>query len=342
MDNTIYRLVEPKQIVAIHNDIPEDTEHVVIKPTHLSICHADQRYYQGSRDPEVLKKKLPMALIHEAIGEVVKDNKGQFGVGTLVAMVPNTPEEYDEIIAENYLRSSRFRASGFDGFMQTYVEIRRDRVVSLPVEVDHDVAAFSEICAVCSHVIDRFEQVAHTRRNSIGVWGEGNIGYIISLFLKTRIPETKVYVFGVNEEKLKEFDFVDGAYNIDNIPEGLKVDHAFECVGSQHSSNAINQIIDHVINPEGTIALTGVAEYPVPINTRMVLEKGLKLFGSSRCAPIDFIKCLELINSHAELNEKLKKLVGNVVEINSIDDIHAAFASDIANVGRKTVMHWNI
>ena len=47
-----------------------DDDHVIIRPTHLSICNADQRYYQGTRDPEVLAKKLPMALIHEGIGVV--------------------------------------------------------------------------------------------------------------------------------------------------------------------------------------------------------------------------------------------------------------------------------
>jgi hypothetical protein len=42
-----------------------------------------------------------------------------------VAMVPNDPTEEDPIIAENYLRSSRFRSSGYDGFMQDYVFLKR-------------------------------------------------------------------------------------------------------------------------------------------------------------------------------------------------------------------------
>lgn len=342
MENMIYRLEEPKKIVPIKTTIPDDTDNVVIRPTHMSICHADQRYYQGTRDPEVLKKKLPMALIHEGIGEVVKDEKGEFGIGTMVAMVPNTPFEYDEVIAENYLRSSKFRASGFDGFMQDYVEIRRDRVVPLPVNVDKEVAAFAEICSVCSHTIDRFEQTAHVRRNVIGIWGEGNIGFITALLLKTRLPDSKVLVFGVDETKLKEFTFVDGIYNVNEIPKDVRVDHAFECVGSKNSGIAVNQIIDHVINPEGTIALMGVAEYPVPINTRMVLEKGLRLFGSSRCGRLDFIKTLDLISSNVDVNDALKKLVGNVVEVYSLDDMHKAFAKDLENVGRKTVMHWKL
>lgn len=342
MDNIIYRLVEPKKIVPIEDKIDDSTENIVVKPTHMSICHADQRYYQGTRDPEVLKKKLPMALIHESIGKVVKDDKGEFGIGTYVVMVPNTPVEYDSVIAENYLRSSKFRASGFDGFMQKYVEIRRDRVVPLPVDIDKDVAAFVEICSVCSHTIDRFEHIAHVRRNAIGIWGEGNIGYITALFVKKRMPGAKVIVFGVNKEKLKEFSFADMVYSIDRIPTDLRVDHAFECVGSKNSGVAVNQIIDHVINPEGTIALMGVSEYPVPINTRMVLEKGLRLFGSSRCGTLDFVKTLDLINSNRDVNEHLKKLVGNIVEINSINDMHAAFSVDVENIGRKTVMHWNI
>lgn len=63
-------------------------------------------------------------------------------------------------------------------------------------------------------------------------------------------------------------------------PEDLKVDHAIECVGGDASQKAIDQMID-IIQPEGTIALLGVSEYAVPINTRMVLEKGLHLYGSA-------------------------------------------------------------
>ena len=67
------------------------------------------------------------------------------------------------------------------------------------------------------------------------------------------------------------------------------------------SQAAINQMID-LISPEGSISLLGVSEYGVEINTRMVLEKGLTLFGSSRSGAQDFkdvaqlcFKCLYCI-----------------------------------------------
>ena len=92
-----------------------------------------------------------MALIHEGIGDVVFDPRGEFfGRGQSVVMVPNTPFEEDEIIAENYLRSSKFRASGFDGFMQDLVAIRRDRLVSISDGICKEVAAFTEFDLSCS------------------------------------------------------------------------------------------------------------------------------------------------------------------------------------------------
>ena len=120
MINQVYRLVSPRQFEVSYTDrsLKYEEDFVVIRPTHLSICAADQRYYTGSRGKEAMAKKLPMALIHEAIGKVVYDPKGELKNGTMVVMIPNTPTEQDEVIGENYLRSSKFRSSGYDGFMQ--------------------------------------------------------------------------------------------------------------------------------------------------------------------------------------------------------------------------------
>ena len=118
MLNKVYQLVRPRQFEIVYKNIELDDSHILVHPTHLSICNADQRYYQGLRAEEVLRKKLPMALIHEAIGEVVYDPTGSFETGAKVVMIPNTPVDTHPIVAENYLRSCKFRGSGFDGFMQ--------------------------------------------------------------------------------------------------------------------------------------------------------------------------------------------------------------------------------
>ena len=145
MLNTVYQLKAPRQFEAVFKDIPLDQEHVLVRPTHLSICHADQRYYQGNRPEAVLRSKLPMALIHEGIGKVVYDPTGNYQIGEEVVMIPNHPMEKDEIIAENYLRSTKFCGSSKDGFMQEYVALLPDRLVRLPEGIDKIVAEFTEI-----------------------------------------------------------------------------------------------------------------------------------------------------------------------------------------------------
>lgn len=340
MLNTVYQLVRPRQFEVVFKDITLDDKHIIVHPTFLSICNADQRYYQGLRAEAVLKKKLPMALIHEGIGRVIFDPTGHFHTGDLVVMIPNTPVENDEIIAENYLRSSKFRASGFDGFMQEYVSMNPDRLVPLPEDINSSVAAFTEIVSVSYHAISRFKRFSHARRNIIGVWGDGNLGYITSLLLKKMLPESKIYVFGVNEYKLHDFSFVDETFLVTDIPENLQLDHGFECVGGAASSKAINQIIDY-INPEGTMSILGVSEDLAPVNTRMVLEKGLRIFGSSRSGREDFVGLIDLYKENPDVVNHLEKIIGAEVRVRSITDMTQAFETDIHKIMGKTIMIWD-
>ena len=340
MLNTVYQLKAARQFEIVFKDIELDKEHVIVRPTHLSICHADQRYYQGTRAEAVMRQKLPMALIHEGIGTVVYDPTGTFEVGTDVVMIPNHPVEDDLYIAENYLRSSKFCASSKDGFMQEYVSLLPDRLVILPDGIDKIIAAFTEIVSVSYHAVTRFIRFSHERRDVVGVWGDGNLGYITSLLLKKMLPDTKVYVFGINESKLNDFSFVDETYLVSQIPKDLKMDHAFECVGGAPSGKAVDQIIDYIM-PEGTISLLGVSEDPVPINTRMVLEKGLHLFGSSRSGRADYEGLMKLYEENPDIVYYLENIVGTSFKVKGLNDIREAFETDIHKLIGKTVMIWN-
>ncbi|MBR1740364.1 MAG: alcohol dehydrogenase catalytic domain-containing protein [Lachnospiraceae bacterium] len=340
MLNTVYRLVAPRRFEVEFSDINLTGKELIVRPTHLSICHADQRYYQGLRPGEVMKQKLPMALIHEGIGTVLYDPTGKYSYGDSVVMIPNTPTEEDSVIAENYRRSSKFRASGSDGFMQEHVAMVPNRVVPLDESIDKVIAAFTELVSVSVHAISRFDRIAHERRRSVGIWGDGNLGYITAVLFRHMFPEIKLYIIGVDMEKLSQFSFADGRFSVTDIPGDLYFDHAFECVGGGASQSAIEQIIAH-IEPEGTISLLGVSEYPIPINTRMVLEKGLRLFGSSRSGRTDFLKTMELYKAHPEIIGYLRNIVGAQVEVRDIPDMNRAFEMDIHKSIGKTIMIWD-
>lgn len=339
MLNTVYQLVAPRRFEVLIRDEEVGAGNLVIRPTYLSICNADQRYYQGTRGAAILAKKLPMALIHEGIGEVVLDNTGTFKPGDAVAMIPNLPTEEHDIIAENYLRSSKFRASSADGFMQELIVTTPDRVVGLPQGLNPEVAAFTELVSVVTHAVNRFDKFSHDDKSSIGIWGDGNVGFIAALLLKKKYPSAKVIAFGLNEDKLSDFTFADATYTVGNVPEDLVIAHAFECAGGNGSVHAIDQIIDH-IQPEGTISLLGVTENPVPINTRMVLEKGLRLYGSSRSGREDFQETLNLYAKDPSIASYLERIIGHTVEVTSIADMVEAFEVDINKRYGKTIMKW--
>ena len=167
------------------------------------------------------------------------------------------------------------------------------------------------------------------------------MGYVTALLLRYLYPDAAIVAIGKNESKLMDFTFAHETYTIDAVPEDFRCDHAFECVGGSKAANAINQIIDY-IHPEGTIAILGVSEEPAPVNTRMVLEKGLRIFGSSRSGRDDFAGLVDLYTEYPEIVTYLENIVGSEVEVHGVKDIVQAFETDIHKLIGKTIMKWDV
>ena len=207
MINQVYRLTSPG-IIDVACTVPDIKNSVLLRPLFMSVCKADQRYYLGNRSKEALKAKLPMALIHECVAKVEFDPTGHFKPGEIVVPVPNTPTEDDDVIAENYRLTSHFCSSGYDGFLRDYIDIDPGRLARVPQGVDLKIAAFAELISVAVHAVSRFDKFSHSRKNAIGVWGDGNVGFITALILKAVYPDSKLYIFGTVYEKLAVKMFV--------------------------------------------------------------------------------------------------------------------------------------
>lgn len=338
MINSIYRLISPRVISVKYEDISFGNK-VIVRPCYMALCHADQRYYQGSRDKAVLRKKLPMALIHECCGKVVYDPSGEYAVGDRVALIPNVPTKDSKIVYENYRRSSRFLSSGYDGFMREYIELPAGQMVKIHDSVPGETAAITEFVSVACHAVKRMDACAHKRRDKIAVFGDGSLSYTTCCVLKKLMPKAKVIVFGKDPSKLNLFTFTDEAYFIDDIPEDMIFDHAFECVGNESSSYAINDIIKY-IRPQGSLMLMGVSEMPVPVNTRDILEKGMTLVGCSRSGRDDFLKAAEIM-ADEEVQSRLGVILTAFGEVKTVKDIHDLFRMDMNNPF-KTVFKWEM
>lgn len=339
MINYIYQLINPGIFKVRYSDLNFKNK-VIVKPNYLAICHADQRYYLGNRKQEILKKKLPMALIHEACGTVVYDDTNTYEVGQKVIMIPNSPTEQDNVIYENYRKTSCFLSSGYDGFMRELVDLAPDRVVPYN-NIEDSIAAISEFVSVAVHASNRFKLASHERKNSIGIWGDGSLSYVVACILKIEFPDTEITVIGQNESKLQQFTFVDNIYLASNIPDDLSVDHAFECCGGEGSYYAIDDIIKY-INAQGTVMIMGVSENKVPIYTRNVLEKGLTIVGVSRSGRDDFEKTVKYLeDKNTNLEKRLEKIVYFDKAVKSIKDINEVFKNDL-NTTFKSVFKWEM
>ena len=63
MINTVYRLVAPRRFEIAFEDIDLFGDNAIVRPTNLSICNADMRYYLGTRDAKVLALALLIVIL---------------------------------------------------------------------------------------------------------------------------------------------------------------------------------------------------------------------------------------------------------------------------------------
>src|SRR5699024_2239808 len=117
----------------------------------------------------------------------------------------------------------------------------------------------------------------------------------------------------------------------------------FECTGGKFSSSAVNQAIS-CIDREGTIVLMGVTEELVPINTRDVLEKGIKIFGSSRSNTSEFTQLMQEFKK-VDYQQALREIVPKQsIPIKTASDMEEAMNLAAGHRGQTKVylsLKWN-
>ena len=222
--------------------------------------------------------------------------------------------------------------------MREYVSLPKDRVVAYN-GIEDNVAVISEFISVGMHAIDRFQKLAHSKRDRIAIIGDGSLAYVMANIVNYVLPNAEIIVIGRHWEKLDLFSFAKERYLTDDIPAELSFDHGIECCGGDGSGYAINDLIKY-IKPQGSMVLMGVSEYKVNINTRDVLEKGLTLVGSSRSGRADFEKTVEML-SNKKFERRFKNIIYLEEPVRNIQDIHRVFATDL-NTAFKTVFKWEV
>ena len=343
-----FKIVEPRRFDLYIDDLVCAPDEAVVKIEYAAICKADLRYYLGARDKKTLGFKYPMNLLHEAAGSIVVDQTKNFEVGDRVVLVPNmippTKHECENCVCqqadlgENYCPHALFASSNYNGFSREYVNYPVGYLLKIPAKVAPQLATFTELVSVA---ISAYRRLNLQGDETVGVWGDGVLGFILSATLRSLHPKGKIIVVGKDEHRLGRF-LADRCYlagDPEISEENILV--AYECVGGRFSAEAINEIIDQIA-VGGRIVLAGVAEEPIGINTRKILEKGLSLYGVTRSSRADFKKALNLFVNEG-FQAAISQLILAETIINDITDFYRAFEAELGNkeLG-KNILRFNI
>ncbi|MFZ7133048.1 MAG: alcohol dehydrogenase catalytic domain-containing protein [Eubacteriales bacterium] len=339
----VMQLVKPYTFEKVIKVVDATDSDVVVRPILGSICAADLRYYTGNRRKEALKKKLPMALLHEGVGVVAEDSEFGYRAGERVVIVPNipgyihskekypTPEDCCEackagIHFENHCKNVHFLSSGFDGMLQSKLVQPMLCVSKIPDEVPDEIAVLAELTTVSYNACHKALTLEKLNsKSNVLIIGDGAVAYSLYCVLSHifKLSKDNIHILGKHKEKLEYFaKATTYVLNEDNIP--LEFSLAFECVGGKGITQAVDIAITKLI-PGGIIMLMGVSEEDIPINTRDVLEKGLTLMGSSRSSRINYKTILEHMKA-LEFQQMLSALdSNNHFFINEPIDLNLAF-----------------
>lgn len=347
MFSRLIKIVEPYRFEQYITCIEKQKKMALIKPTFLSICKADMRYYLGLREENILALKYPFCLIHEAIGEIVNDTK-EFKRGDKVVLIPNISPNCDNkkkcnyicedlMLGKNYCPQALFASSNYDGFLREHLLYQEENIIKIPDIKNYNVFVFTELISVACAAIRR---VNIKQFDKIIIWGSGIMAYIMGAVLKYFYMQD-ILVIGKNAERLKKFKYCQTTKNLNKISVEYKKTLFFECVGGNNSQESINQIIN--VAPIGSqIVLMGVPNVNPEINVRSILEKGLVLKGTTRSSKIDFINAIKCFEN-GDFYEMIESLILGVVEIKDIYDVQKCFEMEKIKTGLgKYIMKLNL
>lgn len=337
MIKQVIRLIKPGLFLPCFVNEPYKAGNLLIRPKILSICAADQRYFNGNRPAEVLRKKLPLALFHEALGQVLYDPMKLLSIGSYCILLPGGMESLDE--NSNYKQGAYFRSSNADGFCQEVLSMRREEVI--PIDDNNaDIYIFTELMSVCCQALRKIEEIKIIDGNAeVGIWGDGALAYLMATVLKAKRSNCCINIFGKHDDKLANFSFVDKCINVADLKNSTKVDFAIECVGGKNSECAISQALEK-INPLGMLVLMGVSESGIVFPTRTILEKGLTIIGTSRSTKRDFLEAYKIIND-INIQNSLLKIISKRVGVSNASEMMDVFSEEI-NAPYKYLIDLNL
>ena len=330
VQSRIFEVIGPYKMRERSEEISEIPEGCLLLRVLLTgVCHADLRYISCSRPPHILRERLPLPVFHEGVARIVEvgDRVQNFRPDDLVIIVPNVPcyiqdpEKYPDIYracescrpggpGENLCRDVKFLSSNAPGLSRTFIIHPASCVFHVPKGIPEEIDVLTEPLTVIKRAIELADVNYDSR---VAVLGGGFMGFITAAVLSRIVGISKEYllVTDIFDFKLEKFEDFAITLNVKetSIPDEFSssFDVAFECAGGKAAESTIKQALS-LLSPGGTCMLIGVSEGEIPIKTRVILEKGLTLKGTTRSAAIDYPEVLRWLRRKG-FAEALRRII---------------------------------
>jgi ribitol-5-phosphate 2-dehydrogenase (NADP+) len=344
-DVTAYRLTHPFRIEAEEGRVDAPGPGwVLLRPLRLGVCGSDLKLYAGARERAALLQKLPIALLHEGVAEVVAAGPGvDIPVGERVVPSPNIPctiahpDRYgDPELAcyacrpggagENYCMDGDFLSSNIDGMSRTAFLHPAACTIPIPRDVPESFAVLTEPLAT---VLAGLEHASAAPEGRFLVIGNGTMGLLTLIALRSRWGAGQHQVVMVGRHWDERAGAVEGlAIPVEDGENGVsaelngRIDVAFECVGGDSNADTLSLAVD-MLRPGGTGVMFGPSESPLLFDTRKMIAKGLSIVGCNRALPRHFSEALALA-AHPEFGPLLERALApkefRVTETRDLDD----------------------
>lgn len=278
-------------------------DEVMIKVHSAAICGSDLHLYKG-RHPSV---NLPAAVGHELMGEVMRKGSGAatFKEGDRVTIEPviSCGSCHYCLRGEYHLcMNVSFQYRKGQGAFSQYFYSPTNRTYKVSDTVTDDEATLIEPLSVALHAVKKSGlRVGETS----AIIGAGAIGQIVAL-LSRQISGRQPIIADMNEFRVKKAiemgargvlinEGEDLPGRVNDLREGLVVDHVFEAVGRESS---LRQSLE-IVRKGGKITLLGIFEDPFPkVPVNLFVQKEISLSGSQGYA-WDFDDAIKLVENAA-------------------------------------------
>jgi ribitol-5-phosphate 2-dehydrogenase (NADP+) len=360
---TVYRLTRPFRIEAFEEPTPDPGPGgLLLRPIRSGICGSDLKLYTGNRERSAIMQKLPIALLHEGVAEVVAVGDGvPFAPGQHVVPSPNIPctiahpDRYPSPdaacyacrpggVGANYCTDGNFLSSNVDGMARTAFLQPAECTVAVPAETSDALAVLTEPLAT---VLAGLEQVSPRADASFLVLGNGAIGILTVIVLHATLGVKPNQIIMTGHHWDARSSIVEGLatpVEDDGGKPGAelmgRIDVAFECVGGESNDQTLALAVE-MLRPGGKGVMFGPSEGPLLFDTRKVIAKGLSLIGCNRALVRHFSEALRLAAEPRVAGRLERALAPKEFAVRSARDLDdAMYYAWTKTDGGRTVTLW--